>query len=190
MELGRRCKNWTGTKVGKLTPIEPVYEVSRGIAWLCQCDCGVSIIRSSQILAQALRKGNVSSCGCDYKGRANPKTLPEGEASFNQLYSRYKLRANKKGLVFELTKKQFRELTSLPCVYDGSLPSQVSGRYDNRLNGTYTYNGIDRVDSSKGYTVDNCVPCCKTCNTAKGTMSLEEFKSWLARAFLTSCESI
>lgn len=29
--------------------------------------------------------------------------------------------------------------------------------------------GIDRVDSRKGYTVENCLPCCWRCNTAKGS---------------------
>ena len=26
------------------------------------------------------------------------------------------------------------------------------------------YNGIDRIDSSKFYTTDNCISCCKICN--------------------------
>lgn len=39
-------------------------------------------------------------------------------------------------------------------------------------------NGIDRVDSSKGYTVENSVACCKYCNTAKNTMTESEFYTW------------
>jgi hypothetical protein len=30
-------------------------------------------------------------------------------------------------------------------------------------------NGIDRLDNSKGYEKDNCVPCCETCNMMKHT---------------------
>lgn len=45
----------------------------------------------------------------------------------------------------------------------------------------YVYGGIDRVDSSKGYTVDNCVSCCRECNVSKGTMSLEAFLRKLSR---------
>ena len=36
-------------------------------------------------------------------------------------------------------------------------------------------NGVDRVDNTKGYSVDNSVPCCKFCNTAKHTMSEGDF---------------
>jgi hypothetical protein len=41
------------------------------------------------------------------------------------------------------------------------------------------HNGIDRVDSSAGYTVDNSAPCCKTCNAAKRSLSVQEFLAWV-----------
>ena len=37
------------------------------------------------------------------------------------------------------------------------------------------YNGIDRLDSTEGYTTDNCVSCCTTCNWMKKKMPLEKF---------------
>lgn len=40
---------------------------------------------------------------------------------------------------------------------------------------TYPALGIDRVDNTKGYTIDNCVPCCKKCNWMKRDMTKEEF---------------
>jgi hypothetical protein len=30
-----------------------------------------------------------------------------------------------------------------------------------------TGGGLDRIDSKKGYTKDNCVPCCGFCNNLK-----------------------
>ena len=39
-----------------------------------------------------------------------------------------------------------------------------------------SYNGIDRLDSSLGYTKDNIVTCCKICNYAKNKMKFEDFK--------------
>lgn len=36
-------------------------------------------------------------------------------------------------------------------------------------------NGIDRIDSSKGYTEDNCRPCCTQCNTLKLDYTEQEF---------------
>lgn len=50
-------------------------------------------------------------------------------------------------------------------------------------NGAYTYNGIDRVDNNKGYTITNSVPCCKDCNFAKRDMTHDEFIAWVTRVF-------
>ena len=44
-------------------------------------------------------------------------------------------------------------------------------------------NGLDRIDSSKGYSSENTVPCCKYCNTAKNTMSVNEFMEWVKRIY-------
>ena len=35
--------------------------------------------------------------------------------------------------------------------------------------------GIDRIDSTKGYSKDNCVSCCKMCNIMKNKFSKEDF---------------
>lgn len=35
--------------------------------------------------------------------------------------------------------------------------------------------GIDRIDSLKGYTKTNCIPCCKICNIMKNKFSLDLF---------------
>eukprot|EP01083_Nonionella_stella_P042202 114136_1 len=35
--------------------------------------------------------------------------------------------------------------------------------------------GIDRMDNDKGYEKDNVVPCCKTCNIMKRTLSVDYF---------------
>ena len=35
--------------------------------------------------------------------------------------------------------------------------------------------GLDRVDNSQGYTLENVVPCCRPCNVAKNDMSYNDF---------------
>ena len=35
--------------------------------------------------------------------------------------------------------------------------------------------GIDRVDSDKGYFVDNCVSCCMWCNSMKSDLPVGEW---------------
>lgn len=82
-------------------------------------------------------------------------------------YHSYLLRANAKGLKFELSVDEFNSITSLPCKYCGS--------------GSVV--GIDRVDSSDGYTVDNSVPCCAACNMMKYTHSVEFFMSHIKKIY-------
>jgi CRISPR/Cas system CSM-associated protein Csm3 (group 7 of RAMP superfamily) len=45
------------------------------------------------------------------------------------------------------------------------------------------YNGIDRINSAKGYTQYNVVPCCITCNRAKSDLSTKKFLNWVKVIF-------
>lgn len=44
-------------------------------------------------------------------------------------------------------------------------------------------NGIDRIDSTKGYSADNCVPCCSKCNRMKLDHSIEDFKNHISKIY-------
>ena len=105
--------------------------------------------------------------------------LPKGEAAFNMVLRQYKAAAKRRDLSFNLTTEKFRELTKQNCFYCGKIPSQIMRHPE--LNGGYTYNGIDRIDNTVGYFLNNCVPCCYTCNRAKGQMTQEEFYNWAER---------
>lgn len=48
-------------------------------------------------------------------------------------------------------------------------------------------NGIDRKDSSKGYTIDNCVPCCTECNTMKSDLPLDVFYNRIDKIYKFHC---
>jgi hypothetical protein len=106
---------------------------------------------------------------------------PLGTSAKKHLYYLYGYKSAKRGLKFELTLEEFSNLTKSPCYYCGAEPSQVK-KYK-KANGNYIYNGIDRFDNAKGYIKDNCVPCCKQCNTAKMEMSADEFADWIMRAY-------
>lgn len=166
--------NVTGQRFGRLVAISPIKYKPR-TKWLFECDCG---IRKSILLA-SVTSGTTKSCGCLRKDQARKLRLPPGTASLHGLYSNYQQHALNRDLEFNLTRHDFARLTSMPCHYCGSEPSQsFKGRNNN---GPYTYNGIDRSDNSLGYSLENCVPCCKICNYAKRNMKLEEFTSWIDR---------
>jgi 5-methylcytosine-specific restriction endonuclease McrA len=102
----------------------------------------------------------------------------------------YKARAEKAGLEFKLNKDQFRIITQKLCHYCGSPPLAVSYRgargafVSGNSVSQYVYNGLDRKDSQKGYTIKNVVPCCGVCNHAKHTMPYKDFLAWLDRIVL------
>lgn len=51
----------TGQKFGKLTVIKRANDIGDGrVKWLCQCDCGNTII----VQSNNLKNGHTSSCGC------------------------------------------------------------------------------------------------------------------------------
>ncbi len=105
--------------------------------------------------------------------------LERGLAIKRELYSRYVSRSKKRKINFTLSFDTFVELTSQHCFYCGTKPSNIT--VNEAGNGDYVSNGIDRVDNNKGYIEDNVVPCCKVCNYAKNTMSLDQFYSWISR---------
>jgi len=170
-------KNLIGKKFGKLSPIRhlgKINEKSIDQYWLCKCDCGNEKIIRSRNLAN----GGTRSCGCS-SGK-----LPYGQSAFNQLRNGYKRGAKARSLCYELSDEQFRNITSKKCFYCGVPPKQSVPQFlKGKLNGDYLHNGIDRLDNSSGYTIDNCVPCCKSCNYFKSTLSMEDFLSNVERIY-------
>ena len=78
-------------------------------------------------------------------------------------WSIFKSQARRRGTLVSLTILEYFTITLQQCDYCG-------GR-----EGTSVLNGIDRVDSSGDYTVQNSAPCCKTCNFMKGAMTKRKF---------------
>jgi len=105
--------------------------------------------------------------------------LPQGEAAFGEIYANYKYQAKIRGIIFKLTKEQFRELITQNCAYCGIEPNQCQ-KYKH---GDFIYNGVDRMNRNKGYTADNSIPACIQCNRAKNKYSFIEFLAWIKRVY-------
>jgi len=175
--MGFDPKDIIGEKFNRLTVMKLSKVVTRNYPngkyvnyyyYLCKCDCG----NSSIVLRSCLRQDGTKSCGC-------ARRITKGEANFNLIFGNYKRLARKRNLRFALTREEFRFLTKQDCFYCGQPANQ---RHRNaKYYGAYVYNGLDRVDSNKGYTKENVVPCCKICNMAKGTRPLNDFKIWVKK---------
>lgn len=94
-------------------------------------------------------------------------------------WNHYVRGAKKRGLDFALEKTAFNELIALPCFYCGHY---VAGEI----------NGVDRVDNALGYTNENVVACCQTCNLAKKAQHPCEFidKMRAIHEYVTAGEAI
>jgi hypothetical protein len=154
---------------------------NRSIKWKWLCDCG----RETSIRSDHLKSGRTKSCGCFHRERASnvrkelnkKSSLPKGQAHFNRMYSDYKRKAKERSICFEFSKEQFFLLTQENCHYCGSSPAYFTPHKG--MNGAFIGNGVDRKDNSAGYTEENSVTCCFTCNSAKRALSYKEFILWV-----------
>lgn len=91
---------------------------------------------------------------------ANPEKVKETNQDRNDNieyhYTTYKRSAQDKRLDFTIPEEDFMTMVKNPCYYCGIL--QEKG-----------FNGIDRLDSTQYYTIENCVSCCEMCNMMKGS---------------------
>ena len=159
--------------------------------WRCRCDCGNEKI----VVGDNLSSGKSNSCGCLKKEFLSKKGNQFGLYSDRRLaiykvqYSHLKRRHSKfSGEIFSF--EEFVKKSESPCHYCGlEWSKEIQDRRNETIkDGLFSdvvvkCNGIDRIDSEVGYTSKNTVPCCKYCNTAKNTMTQEEFKRWIIRVY-------
>lgn len=73
-------------------------------------------------------------------------------------FNRLKEDSKKRNIDLSISLEEFKLLINKNCFY-----------CDNNLGLKTIYGvGLDRLDNTKGYTLDNVVPCCNFCNIVKG----------------------
>lgn len=160
-----------GKRFGKLIVVEFAgYGICSRPQWKCKCDCGNEIIAYSK----NLNREATIDCGCgsfERKSKANRKEY--GKSTRNRIIESYKRNAKKKGLDFSLGQEKIEALFQGNCHYCGCGPNNMVDIP--KLYGTYTYNGIDRLDPKLGYVETNVVSCCQVCNYLKNSYTEQEF---------------
>jgi len=184
-KLSNQWKPMIGSKWGRLTVVRYLGRKKHGIEgtvgmYECLCECGSTVRRNHACLTQK----QTVSCGC-WKSEKIALRTRKLDTAFRDLWCHYKKGARERNLEWALTEEQFRELTKSPCYYTGREPSQVahSASTNKRVKlgleplpgGYYVYNGIDCLDSTVGYTLENCVAACGDANKAKLEMTHDEF---------------
>lgn len=171
-----------GRRYGKLTIKEflGVRGKSNHITWMCLCDCGnTRIVRATKLVC-----GNVFSCAKCAKREGNiigadKRRRPIQSILLNTIKYNYMSTAKKKGHHFSLSSNEVHQMITSKCWYCGVPPSTIFTTKSHR--DRILYNGMDRVDNTKGYFKKNTVPCCSVCNFAKRDMALEQFLQWVYR---------
>lgn len=178
-------KDIKGQRFGKLVAIR-MYEkdTQAKYYWECQCDCG----KTHHTSGHALRLGRSNSCGCE-TGR---KKHHDREAVMMKDLYHHSIKKRSKAVGFQtyITLEEFKEVIVQSCYYCGIPHSKKieDVRYEkgnkHYITDTVIHcNGVDRLDSSKGYIEGNIESCCTICNRAKLTMSKDEFISWIKRLY-------
>jgi hypothetical protein len=183
-------KDYIGQVFNDLTFIKPTENRRRNrVLWKLRCVCGNETFK---VAADVIR-GVTKSCGCKTSklraeaGRKSRKLDPKissARSIWRRVYN--------DGCDFET----FLILSQQSCVYCGTPPCRTFNIYDldkrhpKRDEANFTYNGLDRLDNSKGHLPNNIVPCCTNCNTMKMSLSVDEFINHIKQIYLhqKSCD--
>jgi hypothetical protein len=168
LSLNQLKEKYVGFKSNKLTVLEITkHSKFRGYVFKCQCDCGNEVVcRREQIIT-----GKQQSCGCSRKENAKKRILPNNQSAINSLFYTCKAGAKNRGYEFCLSEQEFSNLIFQKCHYCGIASSSKGRSKSSSIN----VNGLDRKDNNIGYTINNCVPCCTTCNRIKHVLSYNDF---------------
>lgn len=98
----------------------------------------------------------------DYNRNKRDKTY---QGTFVARYSALKQQARMRGSVMPITFNEYKNLLESPCYLCGDSVISVSK----------SGHGLDRIDSSVGYILSNCRPCCGVCNRMKRDLPIDKF---------------
>ena len=160
----RQYKDLVGLTFGKLTVKEFSHTDKKQQSWWkCLCSCG----KEKTVRSQNLKGGYTKSCGCIYLKRCGD--ISGGHFSNIKSHARWrKLEFNLKiEDIWNLYLKQNKK-----CALSG-----IEILFDNNRGKTTA--SLDRIDSSKGYIIDNVQWVHKDINQMKSDRKIEDFLKWI-----------
>ena len=171
-------KDESGKRYGKLlvtdkfesVPYKGVYYIK----YLCICDCGIE----KWIKACNLRAGRAMSCGCGRKDNPNfgfSRISKDSKYFFKSWLSFWRAKAKRDELSFDLTMEDLDNLYDKQegkCFYTGDTFILAANA---KFCIKETNISIDRIDITKGYSIDNVVFCLKMVNISRNVYTQQEF---------------
>lgn len=127
----------------------------------CYCNrCGKeTIVRSDRFGKSNYKPKSCSNCINDLQKQIAEIKYPSKEKKLRDRISSIIACANGRNYKVNLTREEIKEYLVKPCYYCNCKNCM----------------GIDRLDSKKDYSKDNCVSCCAICNRMKNKYNLNTF---------------
>ena len=165
-----KFSEYGGKQNNLLTPVREIRNEQNKRFWECSCACGrPQLVR---VTPANYVKGGQRSCGClnFLEGKAHRDWSGYEEMS-GSLFGGYVSGAKKRNIPFDLTIKQIWDLyiaQGKRCALSGEPITLAYGKKKKTAS-------LDRIDSSKSYTIDNVQWVHRKINWMKNTFSQEEF---------------
>lgn len=156
----RRMIDHYGKVLGKLKAIKPVdgNKPGENIVWEFQCECGEICHYTGRQVFSNNCSPHIACPKCEKDMSSEQR---RGFLPIEMAYKNTKILTNIGYRDFAISLEEYDKLTTeKPCYY--------CGKNEGRC-------GLDRVDSSKDYSFENCVPCCIVCNRMKTNMNKNKF---------------
>lgn len=170
-----------GNKYNRFTILALSKEKGKKVMADVACDCG----HKQTVSLSNIKAGRPAMClKCSYvkRGQESVGKLRryDDHTAARDTYSDRKNRAIKQSRTYNLSFEEFYEIAKRNCFYCGSEPSNCNKALTPWAQ-DFIYNGLDRVDSSRGYEPDNVVACCWKCNYMKRDLSVFDFFSHIEK---------
>lgn len=166
----KTCKNLTGQRFSNLVAIEIDTSKPKRIHWKCLCDCG----NTKSFQSRHLIGGMIKSCGCRHFLKGKESNSWKGyEDISGQYWGRVIKGAESRNLDLSISIEDAWKIAlkqNKKCALSGV--DLIFSRSSNRNA------SLDRIDSTKGYTLDNIQWIDKNINGMKSNMSEKEFVRW------------
>ncbi|NCB97235.1 MAG: hypothetical protein EOM36_02595 [Bacteroidia bacterium] len=173
-----------GTVFSRLTVLEETAPklIEGGGSRKCykvRCECG----KTFTTIGTSLKHKRVTECSsCAYQKRPqSTKRLTQEERMFTKTIVE---RCKTHNIPYSITATDYITTAKKVCHYCGTPPVIKGAHMTRHAETPIPVNGIDRVNNTLGYTIENIVPCCSLCNSMKSTLSSESFLAHIKQIIL------
>ncbi len=139
-----------------------------------QCKCGDIYDLRCNLLRIRVDRGKELQCvNCSRIEQKVLKSNTDYNVYLRAVYKMLVKGADYRKIHLEITEEEVSEIMNQDCSYCGQEPTLYN--YPEQSISNFKRNGIDRIDSELGYIKNNCIPCCKNCNSMKLNLRQKEF---------------